>query len=429
MFLSAASFGAAVEKIDPADDYCTAYLDIFDVEESEDGRGYFVNAAAYAESASAATLTVSGLPSGLKFNAQTGDILGTATRAGVYFITVTAKNANKYQHVATARLEIPDIKTGEVPTGEKDEIADAGWFDFGFLDGMVTGMETGIMAEWPSSWGLTLKGLPAGMTVVKKAWFDGSEYYDVISGMPTKAGAFTVTATMKDPENARVTLTTICKIIVADAGSFYVAAIAEDGGTVTGGGIVAGGAKFTGKAVAASGYVFAGWFFDEYGDYPCEWIPEGSDAYVDYRSPSYTWQANDRLPDVIYGRFIPKTDDEIVVLAARSSSYADYSNSWWLDNDEELTIDRSIDAMFCGGYEYLYVKGASGSQATVTVTGLPKGINFSPVSEGWYELYPCYETAPKTGEYAVKVTVKNQSGRTETRSVRLVVWDSSEDNW
>ena len=59
-------------------------------------------------SGSPVTVSVSGLPAGIKYNAKTRMFSGRSTRRGVYYATCSAKNANGYQQSATVRSTSPE---------------------------------------------------------------------------------------------------------------------------------------------------------------------------------------------------------------------------------------------------------------------------------------------------------------------------------
>ena len=59
------------------------------------------------DSESYVTASVSGLPSGLKFDAKTMRVTGTTTKSGVYWVQVKAKNASGYQWAEKVKMVVP----------------------------------------------------------------------------------------------------------------------------------------------------------------------------------------------------------------------------------------------------------------------------------------------------------------------------------
>ena len=78
-------------------------------------------------SSSAAKLAVSGLPAGLKYNAKTGKITGTATKAGIYTVTLTVTDG-KEKYVSTFTIEVEALPDWVVGTFE-GYFSEYGWYD------------------------------------------------------------------------------------------------------------------------------------------------------------------------------------------------------------------------------------------------------------------------------------------------------------
>ena len=145
-------------------------------------------------------LTVKGLPSGLKFDAKTGTISGTATKPGKYTVTVSATNATVKKPVTkTFELVVPNLASEVLPGLEQDTEA------YGKI---VCGVafDPGLVGCAPKSgWALKASGLPTGLKLVQ----DKATGAYSITGVPTKAGSYTVTftASKKGEKNQVATIT------------------------------------------------------------------------------------------------------------------------------------------------------------------------------------------------------------------------------
>ena len=145
-------------------------------------------------------ITVKGLPTGLKFDAKTGTVSGKATKPGVYTVTVSATNATVKKPVtATFEIVVPNISSEKLPGLEPDTEA------YGKI---VCGVafDPGIVDCAPEDgWTLKAAGLPAGLKLVQ----DKATGAYSITGVPTKAGMFTVTftASKKGEANQVATIT------------------------------------------------------------------------------------------------------------------------------------------------------------------------------------------------------------------------------
>ena len=142
------------------------------------------------------SLTFKGLPSGLKYDAKTGIVSGTATKPGVYTVTVSAKSG-----VATKPAEfeivVPNLRS-EVLLGLKAE-TDA----YGIVMCGVNLDADRIDCTPKNGWTVKVAGLPAGLKYDAKT--------GKITGVPTKVGSFTVTFTAtkgKEKQTATITLKT-----------------------------------------------------------------------------------------------------------------------------------------------------------------------------------------------------------------------------
>ena len=178
-----------------AQDTMSLKIDVEDAVTASDGT-CLLDLGACVESLSQPKLAVSGLPSGLKFDAKTMTISGKATKPGVYKVTVSATNATVKKPV-TAEFEIvvPNLASEVLPGLEQDRDA------YGVVMCGVA-FDPGLVNCSPESgWTVKAAGLPSGLKYDAKT--------GKITGVATKAGTYTVTFTAtrgKEKEVATITL-------------------------------------------------------------------------------------------------------------------------------------------------------------------------------------------------------------------------------
>ncbi|MFW3585769.1 putative Ig domain-containing protein [Staphylococcus caprae] len=140
--------------------------------------------------------TVSGLPSGVTFNASTNTISGTPTKVGSYPITVTSKDTNGNTTTTTFTIKVVDttppvVKTIVDQTKEVNTSIDS------------------IKIEATDNSGLavsnTVSGLPNGVS------FDSNT--NTISGTPTKVGSYLITVTTTDAEGNKTETNFTIKVV------------------------------------------------------------------------------------------------------------------------------------------------------------------------------------------------------------------------
>ena len=145
-------------------------------------------------------LAVSGLPTGLKYDAKTLKVVGKATKPGVYTVTVKATNAAVTKatdaSTATFRITVPNFECAALP-GLMPETDAYGIVRSGvkFDDGLVD-------CSPANGWTVKVAGLPLGLKWDAKI--------GKIVGVPTaKAGSYTVTftASKKGEPNQIATIT------------------------------------------------------------------------------------------------------------------------------------------------------------------------------------------------------------------------------
>ena len=151
-------------------------------------------------STSTPKLSVKGLPTGLKYDSKTMTISGTATKPGVYKVTVSATNATVKKPVtAEFNIVVPNFECealpGLLPATDAYGVVMCG---VAFDPGLVN-------CAPENGWTLKAAGLPSGLKLVQ----DKNTKAYSITGVPTKAGTYTVTftATKKGEANQVATIT------------------------------------------------------------------------------------------------------------------------------------------------------------------------------------------------------------------------------
>ena len=163
--------------------------------------GEFEMAALYfVDSISLPKLTVKGLPTGLKYDSKTGIISGKATKPGVYRVTFSATNATIKKPV-TKEIDfiVPNQTCAALPNLNPDTDA------YGTIYGGVAFESCRVDCTPEDGWTVKASGLPAGLS-----FKDGE-----ITGIPTKAGTYTVTFTASKKGEPNQTATITLKIEAA----------------------------------------------------------------------------------------------------------------------------------------------------------------------------------------------------------------------
>ena len=200
-------FALFATKEDDADSLKVA---VEDVTTEKDGT-IALDLGACVESLSLPKLAVSGLPTGLKYDAKAFKVVGKATKPGVYTVTVKATNAAVTKATdaskATFMITVPNFECAALP-GLKSETDAYGTIHAGVKFG------PGLIDCTPEDgWTVKAAGLPAGLKFAAKETKDAT--YGVVPawtiyGVPTaKAGAYTVTftASKKGEKNQVATIT------------------------------------------------------------------------------------------------------------------------------------------------------------------------------------------------------------------------------
>lgn len=379
-------------------------LEIFEPSDTENGfaaefefgkdvaeSGYATFIAELISSISYPSISVSGLPPGVKFNASTFLLSGKPTKSGVYYVTVAAKNAGGYVFTRVLRMAVLGAD-GSLPL--ETQLPNHAGIDFSPISSLVTGtfcadgdVRIGIGNRPDTDIGVknvSVSGAPAGLkvsAVVK----DGQGEIRFV-GTPSKAGRFTmtVTVTYTDGKSAKSQYAGT----IADGGAYFLAveSAAASRGTVSGSGVYASGATVKIAARAAGKCVFAGWLSD-----PGMSLMEPFEAMqvidgIDYRSTtaSFPFRPDSFNGDcAIYAGFLPVEDDAAIAVLPECGL-------WEFSSGEQSSFGFSIDSF---------------SLPVLTTKGLPKGVSVD-LARGRL-VYDGKSAVP--GIYVASLTAKNQS--------------------
>lgn len=397
--------------------------------------------ASLVDSGSLPTVALAGLPAGLKFDAKTLAISGKPTKSGVYYATLTAKNAGGYAFTSVLRFAVLNADGSEPEEAAAvkgaEDLPEPDW-DFSRYERWITGVKNRM--EWDfyenesgaTATKVSVAGLPAGVSYEgyfrTPGWYDDESEQWVeadedalclhVSGVPTKPGRYTLTATVTYSD--RTTVKYARTFLVYDGGSHYldvqVLDEAQSLGTAAGAGVYAAGATVKLTAKAAAGNVFAGWFAndtywdDEAGMYENDGFDVADFGEVDPRTATVSFSfgpgkfLDEDGASVVYAKFSPKADDGEVAI----SVYA--ANGVW------NLVDLDEDAELCFEVESL-------SLPKVTAKGLPKGVSlyYDEYCDYCLEYDPSYAAAIAPGKYEVTITAVNLSGAKAVETVVIVV--------
>lgn len=344
----------------------------------------------FVDSGSAATITVSGLPTGVRYNAKTQRLSGRTTRTGVSYVTCSARNKNGYQMSATVRWVVGGASEGDYDniglSESEDDWEDLDWL---FVGDPVSALVFEISLNDTT---FSVSGLPAGLkwstcgircvngvcdTCVPSLW---------IYGTPTKAGKYRMTFTNAARRK------TVKTVIVQDSPCLYqkvaVSPSSAGRGTVSGSGVKKPGSTVRISARPTRGNYFAGWYVDE----DCTEPFDGED--VDYRKASLSYVLLSETDADMYAKFVTKNEDSHIAISC----------------DDEWRVQTEYN------YAALDIDVSSVTEAKLSVKGLPAGIKL-----GTSGLYLSDKTKLKPGSTLVTLTAKNLSGATATKTVRIVV--------
>ncbi len=352
------------------------------------------------ESASMATMKITGLPPGVKFNSVAGTISGAPTKAGVYYVTCAVANANGYKQSAISVWTVGYADNGDYDNigMDWDNLENQACYDeetgeYALLE-WVTGEEMrfvldGVIRDYEYTV-TAISGLPAGLKA-SKCPYNATCNYMFCEGTPTKAGKYTITVTAKSMRDGRTTRKAVKTIIVRDAGSRYLDVVSVDSerGTVTGAGVYSVGTSARISAKPARGYYFAGWYDDSEE-------PFYNTASGEFQRASDSVVVRAGTPGLM-AKFVSKEEDYV-----------------YFDSDDRWEVDTS------GWGAYLSFGVYSETPAKVTAKGMPSGMKFTQRGDRCEIV--CSDTSKlKPGTSDVVFTAKTATGVTELHVLRIVV--------
>ena len=340
------------------------------------------------ETVSYPTVSVAGLPAGVKFKPGTFQLSGKPTKAGVFYVTITARNLGGYSFVRVLRLAVLE-KDGSLP--QEPAMTNAAAIDCTSLEGLTTGVyypsgaKVLLVPRHPETGAGVKKvgasGLPAGLSLETR--LVESEAVLSLVGTPTKPGRTVVTFTV-GYDNGK-SAKTQSAVVVEDGGSFYLEVVNKDPtrGKVSGGGVYASGSKVKLTAQPVSGQVFSGWRLEDGTLFTAVRDLEGIDPRA--ATATFPFRPSDFAENpILTAGFVSATEDIAPQLEQAGPV-------WSVVNGESSTFT---------------CRARSASLPKWTVKGLPKGLTFDAGRERF-----CYDgvSAVVPGIYAVTVSAVNQS--------------------
>ncbi len=172
-------------------------MDFEDLYQAEDNGAFNVNLRSLTSSKFEPKYSVKGLPPGLKFDQKTQTISGTATKPGVYTVTVNATSVTVTKPVVkTFTLTVPNLVCEVLPNLLQARDA------YGTIYTGVAFDPSLVDCSAKMGWTVMASGLPTGLRFDSKT--------GTITGVPTKTGTHTVTFTAtKSGEKAQISSITL----------------------------------------------------------------------------------------------------------------------------------------------------------------------------------------------------------------------------
>ena len=360
------------------------------------------------------TVSVSGLPNGLKFDTKTFAISGTVgktAKAGYAYAIVSAKNASGYTFVRVVKFVVLESASDEVP--EEPVAVNAAGLDFSDLDGLTTGDYYPAEGAEAIGFGVnpsesdadvtavTVSGLPSGMKS-SVAVEDGTGTV-VVFGTPNKPGRCTVKVQVTYADRKKATSEYAFTVEDGGCGWLDVESINPAMGTVSGAGVYASGASVKLGAKPAAGNVFAGWYEDE--DMPFD-VLATTDG-VDFRTAaaSFIFRKGMFFSDqpIVVGDFVAKADDVL--------SIEGLDDTWEID---PVASDEQTFTVI------------SASLPKLTASGLPKGVTLD-AAQCKFVYSSASQAQIVPGYYTVTLKAVNQSNAPATVKFSVFVANKTTD--
>ena len=322
---------------------------------NKDGSWTF-DVGACVKSESTPTISVKGLPAGIKYDSKTKAISGTCTKPGSYTVTVSVTNQTQKKAI-TAQFTLV------IPNKTAATFESAGLLgSYTLSAGVAPDISSVVAALEADGWKVTVSGLPSGVS-----YKNGN-----LTGIATKEGIYTVTFTAAKGNEKQTATSTFGVTFPVLELSVIAWNDPAASGTVTGGGRYPAQTKVTLKATPAKNCVFAGW---------CNADGEPLLGSVDYRTASFTHMTG-------------VEDEKIFAMFATAQEDAD-----------SLSI-HLVDATTAPDGTYSLDLGALVSSITIpslAVKGLPSGLKYDA------KTMTISGKATKSGKYKVAVTATNTS--------------------
>ncbi|MBU5272524.1 putative Ig domain-containing protein [Staphylococcus caprae] len=321
--------------------------------------------------------TVSGLPSGVTFNASTNTISGTPTKVGSYPITVTSKDTNSNTTTTTFTIKVVDTTPPEVKI-----IADQTKEVNTSIDSInVVATDNSGLAV-----GNTVSGLPNGVS------FDSNT--NTISGTPTKVGSYPITVTTTDA-SGNVTKTTFT-IKVVDTISPVVTSIADQSNEVN-----TAIDSITIEATDNSGLAVSN---------TVSGLPNGVtfDSNTNTISGTPTKVGSYLITVTTTDAEGNKTETNFTIKVVDTTKPTVTSIK-----DQTKEVNTAIDSIT------IEATDNSGLAVSNTVSGLPNGVSFDS------ETNTISGTPTKVGSYPIVITTTDASGNETTTSFTIKVVDTT----
>ena len=321
--------------------------------------------------------TVSGLPSGVTFNASTNTISGTPTKVGSYPITVTSKDTNGNTTTTTFTIKVVDttppvVKTIVDQTKEVNTSIDSIKIEATDNSGLAVGN--------------TVSGLPNGVS------FDSNT--NTISGTPTKVGSYPITVTTTDAsENVTKTIFTIK---VVDTISPVVTSIADQSNEVN---TAIDSIKI--EATDNSGLAVSN---------TVSGLPNGVsfDSNTNTISGTPTKVGSYLITVTTTDAEGNKTETNFTIKVVDTTKPTVTSIE-----DQSKEVNTPIDSIT------IEATDNSGQAVTNKVSGLPEGVSFDSATN------TISGTPTKVGSYPIVVTTTDASGNETTTSFTIKVVDTT----